>query len=317
MEIIRKWYNLFFKTLRYVAGPLILVLLVWKLGFDQTWNIITTTKLHYLLLAYVTFIISVLIAALNVYILLYPLKKLEPKTFLKYYFLSRVTSLVLPEGFGEFSISYFLEEEKINTGPAIAAILTDKITTIATSCFIGLIAFYYIFGSTHILTIIAYFLALIALFVFFMSVPVRRFIKRWILRKYSHYFDGFTLTLLSYAKQHKKITLINIAVTLFRILIIALAAKFMFLAINSSVPFLTLILVGGIETLSTLVPLTINGLGIKQAVGVYAFNAAGVSPFIAAGRYFIGLFIQYTFGFLTAVLIKVPDKQEPRETTKE
>ncbi len=313
MEFVDKGYKYFFKILKYIIGPLVLFLIFYKMGFDHLWNILTTTHIGYFTLAYLTFIISVFIAAVNVYLLLLPLKKIEIKSFARYFLLSRVTSLILPGRLGEFSITYFLDKENINLGRGIAAVLTDKITTIGCSLIIGLIAFYTILGGENILTILMYGAAALALFCIILIPQVRRFIKKWVLRKYAHHFEGFTVTLFSYVREHKKLTLINLGITLIRILIIAVSAKFMFLALRTDVPLLTLILIGGIETLSTFVPLTVNGLGIKQAVGIYVFTAAGISPYITAARYFIGLFIQYSFGFLTSILIKPPEHHKPQE----
>ncbi|MBI2573135.1 flippase-like domain-containing protein [Candidatus Woesearchaeota archaeon] len=312
MEFIDKGYKYFFRILKYIAGPLVLFLLFYKMGLDHLSNILTTTDPLFFILAYITFILSIAIAAVNVYLVLIPLKKLEKKPFLKYFLLSRITSLILPGRLGEFSITYFLEKEDINLGRGMAAVLTDKLTTIACSLVIGLIAFYTILGGENILTIFAYVLAAAAVLCFLLIPAVRRFIKKWILRKYAYHFDGFSATLFSYLKEHRRITFINIGITLIRIFVIALSAKFMFLALRTDVPFITLVLVGGIETLSTFVPLTVNGLGIKQAVGIYVFTAAGISPYITAARYFIGLFIQYSFGFITALLIKPPEHQQPK-----
>ena len=78
----------------------------------------------------------------------------------------------------------------------------------------------------------------------------------------------------------------------------------MFFSLGADIPLLTLILISGLENVSNSIPLTINGLGIKQAVGIYVFSALGISPVITGARYATGLFIQYSFGFLSTLFIK-------------
>ena len=85
----------------------------------------------------------------------------------------------------------------------------------------------------------------------------------------------------------------------------------MFLALGTKINLTYLILIGGLETLSTLIPITINGLGIKQALGVYFFSLLGIAPEIVAARYIIGIVTQYFFGLLTTMFIKIkPLKNE-------
>jgi uncharacterized membrane protein YbhN (UPF0104 family) len=124
------------------------------------------------------------------------------------------------------------------------------------------------------------------------------------LRKYAYHFEGFSKTLFSYERENKGMALLNMFLTMVRIIVIALSEKAMFLALDTNIPLLTLILVGGLETLSASIPLTVNGLGIKQAIGIYVFSTIGVSPTITGARYLIGLFIQYSFGFISTFFIK-------------
>jgi len=306
--LIKSWP----KIIKYIFGPVILILLFWTIGIEKVWDLLTTADLKYFVIAYILFIISVFIAAMNLYALLFPLKKIDPKKYLQYFFASRVTSLVLPGRLGEFSITLLLKREGINLGRGIAAAITDKLITICCSIVFGLAGMYTLLKVTEFYAIVFYFAVGVPILVLLLSSTSRRLIKKLILRKYAHHFEGFSATLFSYAKENKGMTILNAGITLFRIVIIALSAKYMFLAFGTSVPLLTLILVGGIETLSTFMPLTVNGLGIKQAIGIYVFSALGISPAISGARYFMGLFIQYSFGFLSTFLIKknfVPENE--------
>lgn len=298
--ILRSWP----KILKYVLGPLVLVILFGTIGFKQIWLLFTTTDLRYFVIAYILFILSVFMSVMNLYLLFFPIQRIEPKRFIQYFFASRITSLIFPGRLGEFSISYYLKKEKINLGRGIAVVVTDKLITTTCSMILGLIAVYIFMKGLHITIIAIYFVMMVLLFSLLLSSTSRNFIKKWILRKYSHHFAGFSTTLFSYERENKGLAILNMVSTLLRMVIIALSAKAMFLALGTDIPLLTLILVSGLETLSVSIPLTVNGLGIKQAIGVYVFSAIGVSPAVTGARYLIGFFIEYSFGFASIFLVK-------------
>ncbi len=307
--ILKSWP----KVIKYVLGPLVLVILFWTIGFRQVWLLLTATDFKFVVLAYLFFILSVFIAVINLYLLFYPIQIIDPKRFLQYFFASRITSLIFPGRLGEFSISYYLKGEKINLGEGLAAVVTDKLITVSCSMLLGIIAVSMFMKGQHITAFVLYVFIMLMLFVLLLSSRSRDFIKKWILRKYSHHFAGFSKTLFSYEQEHKGMVIINIFFTLIRMVMLALSAKAMFLALGTDIPLFTLILVSGLETLSNSIPLTVNGLGIKQAIGVYVFSAMGVSPAITGTRYLFGFLIEYSFGFLSVYFIKddlfVPEKE--------
>jgi len=292
------------RVIKYVLGPLLLVILFWTIGIKQIWLLLSTAHLKYVVLAYLFFILAVFIAVLNLYVLFYPLQKIDPHRFLQYFFASRITSLIFPGRLGEFSLSYYLKGENINLGQGMAAVVTDKLVTVSCSMLLGLIAVFIFMKGQHITAFLLYVFLMLLLFVLLVSSKSREFIRKWILRKYSHHFTGFSKTLFSYEREHKGAVLFNISFTLVRMMVLALSAKAMFLALETEIPLVTLILVSGLETLSNSIPLTVNGLGIKQAIGVYVFSAIGVSPVITGTRYVLGFLIEYSVGFISAYLIK-------------
>ncbi|MDP3698159.1 MAG: lysylphosphatidylglycerol synthase transmembrane domain-containing protein [Nanoarchaeota archaeon] len=292
------------RVIKYFLGPLLLVILFWTIGIKQIWSLLAATEFKYLVLAYLFFIVSVFIAVMNLYILFYPLQKIDPRRFIQYFFASRVTSLIFPGRLGEFSLSYYLKGENINLGRGVAAVVTDKLITVTISMLLGIIAVSAFMKGQHITAFVLYVFLMLMLFVLLLSSRSRDFIKKWILRKYARHFAGFSKTLFSYEQEHKDMVLLNMVFTLVRMMVLALSAKAMFLALETDIPLLTLILVSGLETLSNSIPLTVNGLGIKQAIGVYVFSAIGVSPVITGTRYVLGFLIEYSFGFFSTFFIR-------------
>lgn len=292
------------KVIKYFLGPLLLVILFWTIGIVKIWELLRATNFKYFVLAYLFFMLATTIAVMNLYFLFYPLHKIDPKKFVQYFFASRITSLIFPGRLGEFSLSYYLKGENINLGRGMAAVVTDKLITVTISMILGIIAVSVFMKGQHITAFVLYVLLMLMLFVLLLSSRSREFIKRWILRRYAHHFAGFSKTLFLYEREHKDMVALNMLFTLVRMIVLALSAKAMFLALETDIPLLTLILVSGLETLSNSIPLTVNGLGIKQAIGVYVFSAIGVSPVITGTRYVLGFLIEYSFGFFSTLFIK-------------
>lgn len=292
------------KVIKYIFGPLLLVILFWTIGIVKIWGLLRVTDLKFFVLAYLFFMLSVFIAVLNLYILFYPLQRIAPKKFVQYFFASRITSLIFPGRLGEFSLSYYLKGENINLGRGMAAVVTDKLITITISMILGIIAISAFMEGQHITAFVFYVFLMLMLFVLLLSSRSRDFIKKWILRKYARHFAGFSKTLFSYEHEHKGMVMLNMLLTLVRMMVLALSAKAMFLALETDISLLTLILVSGLEVLSNSIPLTVNGLGIKQAIGVYVFSAIGVSPVITGSRYVLGFLIEYSFGFISTLFIR-------------
>ena len=298
--ILKSWP----KILKYVLGPLLLVIILWTIGIRQIWLLLTVVDFGYLALAYLFFVLSILVTAFGIYVLFYPLQKLAPKKFLQYFFASRITSLILPGRFGEFSLSYYLHEEDINIGKGLAVVVTDKLISMTCSMILALIAVYIFMNGQHIAILAVYIVAMLGLFAMMLSSTCRRFIKKWVLRKYAHHFAGFSSTLFSYERENKKLALLNMVLAWIQIIVLALSTRMIFQSLGTSISLLTLILVSGLETLSNAIPITVNGLGIKQAIGVYVFSALGVSPVITGARYLLGFVIEYSFGFFSTLFIR-------------
>src|SRR3989344_8996686 len=251
--ILRSWPRI----LKYVLGPLLLVIIFWTVGIRKIWMLLTATNLAYFGLAYLFFILSIMIAAFNLYLLFYPLQRIEPKKFMQYFFASRITSLIFPGRFGEFSLSYYLHEENINLGQGLAAVVTDKLISVACSMVLALIAVYIFMNGQHIAIVAIYMVVMLLLFVLMLSSTSRKFIKRWILRKYSHHFAGFSKTLFSYERENKKMALLNMLFSWIQIVVVALSTTMIFLSLGIEISLLTLILVSGLETLSNSIPITV------------------------------------------------------------
>ena len=289
------------KIIKFTVGVAVLVLLLYHVGFSEIVSLFEMIDYSYILIAFILFVISIILAAVNLRVMIRPLRKIPLAHFIDYYLITRVSSLFLPGRLGEFSMVYFLKKEKVNIGKGTAAIIMDKLITLLASIIIGAIGILFLFKEQIGLLIL---LAVGAVILSIIIIIGEKVINNYLQKKFASLVSDFSETLRDYRKKYQREVLANSLLTLGRFGIIAFSAHYMFLAIGVEVSSVWILLIGGIEVLTIVVPITINGLGIKQSIGVYLYSLVGVTPEITAARYIIGLIIQYGFGLLSLLFIR-------------
>lgn len=295
--------------LKFGIGIALFGMLLYKVGIDRIVVVLENIQPVFFAVSFLVFTFSVFIAGLNVKMMLSPFQQqISEKKYWRSYLLSRVSGLLLPGRLGEFTLVYFLKKENLSFGQGIAAIVADKIITFVCSGIVGIVALFYFFNVGVAKQAFFIFLGILFLISLSFFPFVRSFLSRFILRKYAPHFENFGKTLFSYLKQNFELTVLNVILTLLRMVVIAFMAGLMFKAVGVAVPFSLLFLMQSIETLVTMIPLTVNGLGTKQAVGVYLYGLQGIPPVLVLGKYILGITIQYVFGLLSFLFFGLREK---------
>jgi len=290
--------------LRLIVGILILFYLLYFVGFKKIYESLVIFNYRLLPLILVFFFLFMIISVYNVKILINPIKRVSFNEVMKYFFVGWTYSLFLPLKVGEFSLAYFLKY-KVGMGKTCAAVLMDKVITFFFTFIIAIIGVCVIFNGFIALKVLLLFLVLFVMFIFIMSEKARLFIRKYVLKKYSKRLKGFSSTFFSYFKENKRYLFLNSFLTLIKIGVTAIFGYFIFLSLGLRINPLIIAFVSSLEILSVFIPLTVNGLGIKQGIGLYAYSLIGVGSSIVAARYVIGLIIRYGFGLLVMLFVKV------------
>jgi len=287
---------------RILFGLAILLFLFYKVGFKSIGLALKDLDLKYMPLILFLFILSWFIAMLNLKILFKPLKlEIANKRLFKYFMLSKAISLIFPGRIGEFSIVLFLKKHGISIGESTAVVFLDKLITIIVSSIFGFLGIFFFFGKLYMIRLLLLFVLAIFLLFIFLKEKSRQIIRKHILRRYASKFKGFSKTLFSYRKQ-KRLILYDSFLTLLRIFLNVVAAFFIFLAFGKNINLFVLFLVSCIETLTTIIPLTTNGLGIRQGIGIYILSSFyGLESSIIAARYVIGILINYFLSLFSVI----------------
>ena len=280
--------------IRFFIGGIILILLFYKIGFGEVYNVILNMNILFLPIIFFLYFINVIIGSLNLKILFNPLSRISFRDILKYHLISWSIGLFVPGKLGEFSLALFVRKENINLGKGLAVSLIDKLMTL--SVLLGFAIIGFILFLDQIWTIVLLIIIVIGIMLFttfLFSRKLREFIITYILRKHKYKFEGFSSTIRDYIKTKKYILIINLFFTLLKTLVMVLMTYFIFLSFNANVSIFLILIIMSISIVSELIPISISGLGIKQAVGVALYSQVGVSTIISAGNYLFLFAVNY------------------------
>tara|TARA_Y100000034_G_scaffold126145_1_gene176936 strand:+ start:320 stop:1249 length:930 start_codon:yes stop_codon:yes gene_type:complete len=301
------------KTLRIVQisfGFILLFALFYTFGLSAIIDALLTTKPFYLLLATVFFLLTFLIGAFNIYVLLRSTPhKYSFLDILKSYLLSSSVASFFPGKLGEFSLLYYLKKDKVKLGTSSAIFFMDKIITLLVVLLLAFVAIlsYYDLAIALKIGLIGLLVLILGTFLFLLK-PTRNFITKYILRKHASSFKGFMPTITHCFKNHKFLLLANILITFLRWIIRTLLTYTLFLSLGFDIALAPIIFILALETLVALIPITINGLGTKHAVAVYAYQQILTVPgHITLTRLLLGHILRYLFSAIWLLVLKKKD----------
>jgi uncharacterized protein (TIRG00374 family) len=277
----------------------IIAYLISKLDLPKLIEILKSVDYIWIIFTAVIFLFYIIANAYSLKILFDSKKRIPMLEWLKIYFIGMSLGLVLPGRAGDLSIIYFTKEKGFEYGESTAFTLTDKLITLIVYLIIASIGVFTILKSSelYIGLIIALLLILGGLFCI---TPFGRRIITKIIGKYSEKFRGFYNTFKFLAKSHKDKIFVNLLITLTRPVTNGIIMTLVLYSMNIQVPFFYLILINAMGLIVSLIPITPNGIGVREGIGAYMFSLIGVSLENSLSMYLILIAINYSFGIIGA-----------------
>jgi len=276
--------------------------LIFKIGLDSIYNAFLQLNIFYLLLIVPIFFIVFILGAINIAILLIPLKhNLKFSNIFKYYSLSWAAGLLTPARLGEFSIIYHFNKHKMSLGSSTAAILLDKITTTLLYILIGLIGIVLFFYNENmkifLIFLILYLLVFIAAILVFISEKGRNLVKN-IFRNRFKKFTGFSKTMLLYFKKRIDLVIYNVIITIIKTLFMVLTVYWLFLGFGTHISFWLVFCITVLGSIVSFLPISISGLGVRESLVIVLYANVGVPASIVFSNYLITNTMNYVFALL-------------------
>jgi len=278
---------------------IIIIFLLSKMDLQKTLEIIKNLNYTWLSLALLLYIIFLLLTAYSLKVLFDAIHFTPFHEWLRFYLVGFSIGLILPGRAGDLSIIYFTKERGFDIGQSTALTITDKIITLSLFGLLAVLSIFTILKSAQLY--FGLFLALFCIAIGILSfTKAGRELAKKILGKYTEKFKGFYKTLKELLTNHKDKILINIGITLLRPIGNALLILLIFKAMNLNVSLFYAVLINAVTLIVSLIPLTPNGLGIREGTGAFLFSKLGIPLEASLSMYIIILIMNYSTGIIGA-----------------
>ena len=285
---------------RIGLGLTILTVLFYTIGIKAVVSHLAKADITLVAVAAVFFWLGILIGAGNFMMLAWPVNRsIRYFEFVRIFSLSWAISLFLPSRIGELSLIYYLKKDGIEMGKAAALFLIDKMITTAIIVTLAVFGFFLFFPETNAaFTVLLILLGAGILGLLVFLEPVRMFTRRHVLRSYAGRFDKFLDTFIYYVKNHKARLSLNFCISVVKWFVLTWFMWFLFKSIGVSLDLFTLMEIQAMLVIVALVPITLNGLGVRESAGVFLYSQVGVNAEAAAAFFLLLLILNYIIASL-------------------
>ncbi|MEA2036315.1 MAG: lysylphosphatidylglycerol synthase transmembrane domain-containing protein [Nanoarchaeota archaeon] len=289
---------------RIIIGVAILGILVYKIGMKSIIDSISKVNIGYVL-PMVLIVLFVNVFGTWKLLLFFKPTKISvsfPRLY-RLYLLSGCLSSFIPGRVGELFLIYFLKKDKVRLGVGSAVVVMDKLIGVIVTFSLALVGIFIFFSITQSLKIIVLFLFFLFIVVYMVFSDFgRKLIKKYILRKWESKFVGFSKTLFLLLK-NKKAMFYNIMLSFVKWIVNSLVLYTLFIAMEYRVSLFVVVVVASTLAIVSLIPVSINGLGIKESAGVAFFAVAGVPVLVSTSVLLLFLIFNYLVAFVCIFLL--------------
>lgn len=280
-------------TWKLVVGVALLAALYYLIGITTVIEKIASVNLFFVALAAALLIASLAVSGLNVQIAARPFKKIPFLKSVSYYFFSWAIGFLSPGKIGEFSIIPLLQREGLTAGEATASTVLNKIITLLVLLSLSAVGLLLFFGASDALQISVGGLAvLVALVFLFWTERGRNWIKK-IVGKKSAWFAGFGTAIDGYFSKHLDVVAGNLLVTVAQWGILAIFTIALFWGFGFYPDFWDVLFVASISSAVSLIPISPNGIGVREVVYTFLASMRGWPAVTTVGVITVSLAIHY------------------------
>jgi uncharacterized membrane protein YbhN (UPF0104 family) len=278
----------------------LLIFILNRIGPTKILQTVASLNCSYLPIIIGLYGITLIIGGFKLWILLRAVTKTIPVArVLIYSMLSWSVGLFTPGKVGEFSAVYFLRREGLEIGKGIGIVLIDKFITTSTLIICSGLGMFILFDIKYIILFLFVSVAglgAVYLLTFFSDKIGSEKLSTWL--------RDLRFSLRECFQNNKGLLLINSIMTLGKWCITGLAFYMVFASLGSSYNVLLIIIISMTIIIINIIPVTLNGLGLKEIAAVYFFGMINVpqdvavvsSLFFSLLAYAVGVTLIISFG---------------------
>ena len=312
-----------------LIGILLFIFILTRIDLSSLLEIFLSINLFFLCCALIVNGIAIVMKSFKWKLIVSTLKKeISLSESIKAFLIGFSFSVLTPAKLGDFVRAFYIRDEQCTLGKALSSVVTDRlidIVTLFSIAFIGIFVFSFVFHreilSVSLLVILA---VAIASAVY---IVTRKDLLTWLLRPFfnifiphhhkktvSEYYHDF-FSGLSVFFQNKKIFFLVIIVGIVSWFPPIVYAWLLALSLGISVELTFFVLVIPIISLLDLLPISISGIGTRDAALIFLFGLQGIPPESAVAFSLLYLFMSYWLVALVGALfwIRNPIKMDVDE----
>jgi glycosyltransferase 2 family protein len=224
---------------------------------------------------------------------------------INYTLISRAFGIVTPGRIGEFiKAKYLKDKTNISYLSSVMTVVIDKLFDIIVLVLFGLIGlslFWEIFVEFNyfIFAFVVYALVLILVFVFFDKVI------KLLPKKFKNNLKGLKIDRIFYFK--------SMFLSMVIWLILGIEAFLILKALGVSVSFFLIIIVVPLMALSSLLPISIGGIGVREVVAIFFFSFIGIEAEKSTVFSLLYMFISFGISAIVGAALYIKKKDIPRK----
>lgn len=291
------------KIIKFAIGLSLITFIIYKVGFSRVIETISKINLLWIIPMFIIYFIALLIGAYNIHLLLSINKnKLRYSQVFWYYLISYSIGLFTPANLGEFYMAKLLKKHKIKISHGLTISAIDKLITIFVMIIISLIGILIFFREIINPAIPATTLVIFLIFLFISTRNRIKYLLKKILKTRKKEIDAVYRLLKKFIEKRKDILIINFLLTIIKLFIATIGTYFVFRSLGFNVALILIFFITIIARLISLIPITYDGLGVKESIAIILYGAYSISPAAVASMYLVYLFINYSLGSVTLIV---------------
>ena len=262
-------------ALKIAVSTTLLYFILKFVGIDKIYHELSASNLFYVTLGISLIPAQILFKALRWNFMIHIFKnEIGLKSSFTYTLISQAFGIITPGRVGEFVKAKFLVEKTgMSYKKSFITVVLDKLFDVITVVFAALAGLALInaipFSKTlFVIAFLTYFLLVSFSFLFFETI--KKIVYGLIPQKYKENFQGLHITLNLYAK--------SLAYSVLIWTILSLQGFLISKALYMDLSFSSMLAIIPLMAFSSMVPFSIGGIGVREAIAIYFFMPFGVTP---------------------------------------
>lgn len=292
------------KTIIKLSIGLSLLLIIFQqVGFTDIVAVVTGTNPIFFPLVGGCLVLSFFINGISLWKLI-DQENLPLKNVFVYSALSWSWGIFTPGRIGELSLVYDMKKDHVAVSKGSAAFLIARMAVLGWLILIALLGMaFYIPQTTDFISANPLFLSLFALLLLVSFFIFKKSIPKLLPEKIRPFLLSFGVELKIICSEKRTILFVSSALQFIKLLIFFFITYLGFCMLGTEVPFLDICIYNSFSRIISLVPVSINGLGVKEGIQVYLYSKlSGVEPATVAA---LGIIINVLLYLYALMIISV------------